>query len=449
MIGRYNLYGSSNVIVSGHPRADLYPEIEDAVIPTEILNKISKRKVVLWNPHFSVSDNKWSTFLEYHEYILDYFEKRTDLFLLVRPHWGLEASLLQLDDWDINKINNYRQRIANMSNALLHEGKSYQEAFVVSDIILSDTSSFLLEYMMTKKPVIYLHKNDGIGLNDDDDVTEHFYVAYNQYDIEQFLDDFSQGKDFKAPTRIKAIDEYMTRCHGGNGKFIADYIVDQVKSNDQPYLYDWQPVKEDVGSVNFWKAAKNSELAGAEYYHLQEKLLNEILLQINNISSIKKALDIGCSNGRYTEIIAKYAEAVQAIDISEPLISQAKVKYLQKNIDFQVGNFITHESYSNFDLVACMGVTSTILDDYKFLELIEYLKVACRKNGYLIMKESLSLQNEKRHYDQVSKYRAAYRNVNEYLKLFTIRGFELIETKNLMHDEESGMTNNLYLFKRS
>jgi hypothetical protein len=141
MFGRYLESGNSNVVVTGHPKFDSH-KLFNKNKNKKLLEKISGRKTFLWTPHFSVR----STYNIYSKIILEQFNQRKDLFLIVRPHPLFFYSMKSNNIWSDNDEISFRNIIELSENVFLDESVDYLEAFQISDALMADSGSFLLEF---------------------------------------------------------------------------------------------------------------------------------------------------------------------------------------------------------------------------------------------------------------------------------------------------------------
>lgn len=146
---------AKNVVVTGYPMEDEYKRKFEKDPWGE-----DKRKRIIWAPHHSVNssdDLDFSTFLEVSELMrtlaVTFCESCIFAF---KPHPILKSKLYDRLDWGKAKTEEYYAFWANSSNTMLQEGY-YVDLFLYSDALIHDCSSFTVEYLYTKKPVMYLN----------------------------------------------------------------------------------------------------------------------------------------------------------------------------------------------------------------------------------------------------------------------------------------------------
>lgn len=104
-----------------------------------------KRKNILFAPTWRWGDGT------FHKYVYKFAKEITrEHNLIVRPHYHDRKYLLRVKLWaKLNRIKHvYFSNPANV-------GKSdTMEDFMISDLMISDTSSILYEYLVTRKPII-------------------------------------------------------------------------------------------------------------------------------------------------------------------------------------------------------------------------------------------------------------------------------------------------------
>lgn len=143
----------------------------------------------------------------------------------------------------------------------------------------------------------------------------------------------------------------------------------------------------------YWQACGDTFIASPDYYAKVEAVLRDSVLPL--IPAGSSVLDAGCGSGRYTCLLAGRAATVEAFDLSPTLIAKAAREAREADIHhvrFQVGDIARVERRrGRFDVVSCMGVLSTIVDEPLFLRVARGLCAKVRPGGLLLLRDSLSL----------------------------------------------------------
>lgn len=228
MYKKYCSRGDINVVITGHPKLDAIYNLDKFTVNDHMAEITAGKKVFLWNPHFSIDINEnWSTFNEFKDAILAIFERRKDAFLIIRPHPLLLENIAIECEEKIPGITGFKNKISKMTNVYFDTTFDYRHSFALSDALLSDTSSFLLEYLPTKKPIVYLRNNEGPGLNDDGDIVDYYYIANTEEDIERYVDMVIDNQDPMREIRLSKIEEYLYIVDGQAGRRIKEAVVNK------------------------------------------------------------------------------------------------------------------------------------------------------------------------------------------------------------------------------
>lgn len=224
MYTRHCPTGDRHVVVSGHPRMDRLVGLENFEVDPLLLEQIGGRRAVLWNAHFSFDGDLWSTFDLLAMDIFAAFEARPDLALIFRPHPLLWKKILNLGLLDSAGIEALRNELA-ARGVILDERPDHRHAFSASSAMLSDTGSFLMEYLVTGKPVLYLCNPYGLGLNEEGEaVVRHYDCAEDAAGIEAFLDGLAHRPADDVARRKAAIPEFFFGFDGQAGQRVVDHL---------------------------------------------------------------------------------------------------------------------------------------------------------------------------------------------------------------------------------
>ncbi|PKO46939.1 MAG: hypothetical protein CVU29_04340 [Betaproteobacteria bacterium HGW-Betaproteobacteria-22] len=197
----------------------------------------------------------------------------------------------------------------------------------------------------------------------------------------------------------------------------------------------------------YWKRCANTFLATDPTYYDRQQIILESFLRRLDLKD-KTGLDVGCGNGRFSFVLGGYLKSVLAFDLSETLVDQAKAAAISngyKHITFESRDLEDGFPAGHYDVVACMGVTSTIVDENAFNRLLSSLSEAVLKGGYLITKDSL---NSKQGDCPIltGPYITIYRDEAWYELAIQTLGFNLLRKVKLAETE--GIVNYIFLWNK-
>jgi CDP-ribitol ribitolphosphotransferase / teichoic acid ribitol-phosphate polymerase len=106
----------------------------------QVLQQSGKKKLILYAPTFSPSLTSATTALNE---ILS-LAANQDIFLMIKFH----------DLMDLKAVESYRDAIHNLSNVSIIEDRNILKYLIMADMLISDTSSVVYEFILLNKPVI-------------------------------------------------------------------------------------------------------------------------------------------------------------------------------------------------------------------------------------------------------------------------------------------------------
>jgi hypothetical protein len=146
-----------NVVVTGYPKFDkLLRDGKKAYWP--INNPQSKLKVV-WGAHHSVNEdwNNFGLFLKIKQKMLKFARENINIDIVFKPHPMLiESCCHGLISWA--ELTGFLNDWMALPNAFIHNDGNYGSLFSASDVMISDGLSFLSEYQLFDKPIIFLER---------------------------------------------------------------------------------------------------------------------------------------------------------------------------------------------------------------------------------------------------------------------------------------------------
>lgn len=216
----------TNIEISGYPGYDMY--IESNVYEWKCPNL----KKIIWAPHHSIEENGWVTtscFLDICDYMFELAENyKNEIQIAFKPHPHLYPVLCNI--WGYNKTNNYYKKWQTLENGMLCEADNYS-LFKSSDALIHDCGSFIMEYLYTGKPCMYLKKSGKIQIPLDEQgqaaLSVH-YLGYCKDDINYFINEVVINRmDFKCIDRQNVFKKYVIPK---NGKTATENILSALKS---------------------------------------------------------------------------------------------------------------------------------------------------------------------------------------------------------------------------
>lgn len=194
---------------------------------------LQHRKRIIYAPHHTINHEivNRSTFLQYADFMLEMAEKYNDkVQWAFKPHPVLRKKLMKL--WGVERTDAYYERWATMDNSQLETGE-YMGLFKYSDAMIHDCGSFMIEYLYTLAPVMYLDNTDHL----DECTNQQTRLAYelhykgrSKYDIEKFIQDVIADRDDRKKERISFYQKNLIPRNGSACDNVIKVILDESES---------------------------------------------------------------------------------------------------------------------------------------------------------------------------------------------------------------------------
>lgn len=228
MYGKFGKTKAKNVVVSGYPKLDVYNK------PFKRKNITKKR--IIWAPHWSFRTDilSYSTFDLYYKDFLELAKQTPEINWIIKPHQRVRYHAVESGLMTEKEIEEYFNEWSSLKNAEFYYDGNYFDIFKSSDALITDSSSFLAEYLPTKNPVLHMISPDSKGYNEIGEIiTKTYYKAKSFAEVKKFIEKVViQENDHLKPQRIGALD-YVIVNKEGSGKFIANHIEEEVFGNEK------------------------------------------------------------------------------------------------------------------------------------------------------------------------------------------------------------------------
>ena len=189
-----------SILNIGYPRFDV---LKPAVRTKESLN------TVLWLPRWSTEEaNDASHFFDYFDKLISYFQERTDVHLIIRPHPLMFSNFIKKGILSQKEVNEIKMQVLKSNNISFDENVDYIETFKESDLLISDFTSMLIEFFSLKKPIIYCgvtNSFNSVGKKMD----EGLYHADNWEELKKELNNLLNDNDRLRKTYVEIATELL------------------------------------------------------------------------------------------------------------------------------------------------------------------------------------------------------------------------------------------------
>ena len=231
---KYSKHYGLNTFLSGFPKLDAYKKpLNECKIPEKINNG---KPTIIYAPHWTI-DYFWEpsdlgTFDIYSDFFLNMVKKYPEFNFIFKPHPSLEYTLCTKKIMTNDEYKNYIKEWDNQKNGLYVNDGEYIDLFRKSNLLITDSGSFIGEWLPSDNPCMYLVNPkrdlsrylDGFSTMGRK-ILDKYYMCYNQKDIEDNFKMIIIDKlDSKKDERIKIKDEIFINI-GCAGEKIVGYLT--------------------------------------------------------------------------------------------------------------------------------------------------------------------------------------------------------------------------------
>ena len=223
---KYGYRNGENIVVLGHPKMDYFLTEHKSVIPNEWVQKVNGRHVICWCPHHTILPGKEhvSTWLDYQEIIFDWIKKHQEIVLLWRSHPLLFGALVNNKYMTQKQLDEFLEEKKKQDNIIFDDYSDYHAAFEVSDAMITDGTSFSIEYLGTGKPLM-LTIPDISQYYNHQEAQKGLYIGDSVDSVIKFLENISMEKD---PKKLARKEYTKKTIFIPKDKTISEYIADNI-----------------------------------------------------------------------------------------------------------------------------------------------------------------------------------------------------------------------------
>lgn len=150
-----------NIVVTGHPKVKALKNAQP--IWPIVSNPKEKKFRILWASHHSIHKHwsNFSVFLNIYNDMLNWAKEDNSIEFVFSPHPALVTILEDITDEALKRnIEEFFIEWNKLNNTYFYREGPYGQLFQASDILIMDGISWLLEYQLMKKPLIFIERED-------------------------------------------------------------------------------------------------------------------------------------------------------------------------------------------------------------------------------------------------------------------------------------------------
>lgn len=155
-----SLIGGRNAVAVGHPGLDSIVDRLPSGGEWPIAESANTYRVI-WAPHHSINSSwlGFATFPFVYKDILTLARKEQHIQFVFRAHKLLFRIIEQSGVMTSEEFGNFLEDWRALPNACIDTSADYRDLFAASDLLLTDGISFLAEYQVVGKPIIFVERD--------------------------------------------------------------------------------------------------------------------------------------------------------------------------------------------------------------------------------------------------------------------------------------------------
>lgn len=168
-----------------------YPVME----AIEYTDRLQDEKNILWTPRWSDDPAQGGTsFKKFKDRILELLEISKNVNLTLRPHPLTFENAVKEKWMTQSEVEKYKLHVVN-SGARLDDNKMIEETFLTTDILITDFSSAIINFLLSGRPIIYCTGKDFAMTDTFRDVIDSLYLAKDWEEVLKYVRELIAGND--------------------------------------------------------------------------------------------------------------------------------------------------------------------------------------------------------------------------------------------------------------
>ncbi len=213
-------------VLSGYPKFDRL--LSESETPSWPLSQPDRRNFrIIWAPHYSVGKGGglgFGVFDRIWESMLSWAKQSPDIDFVMKPHPALFGAMLTPEAQKV-----IRKAWTDLPNCAFSE-EQYGSLFAASDLMITDGLSFLAEYPLFNKPLIFFDSGNHVEFNDLGKLAEAASRRVTTFDqLKQAAIEYKDGKAWEFEQERKTLQDNILPNRGKASGAILEAIAEGIK----------------------------------------------------------------------------------------------------------------------------------------------------------------------------------------------------------------------------
>ena len=221
-----------------------------------------------------------------------------------------------------------------------------------------------------------------------------------------------------------------------------------ISANRQKIYTSDVEVFNDVSKNNifegFWETQTNWSLhkVNSHRWNNQMNFMKQEFIPL--LKKTDCVFDVACATGEWSFLVSPYVKRVDGFELSAHMVEYASKESDRRgfsNTSFVQADITKYNIKGEYNNGMCLGMLTFIFNEKDAKRIVEGFYKLLKNGGFLVTKDTLNIDDRWSGtmfvYNYRDGYKAIFRDVNNYYKLYKDTGFELIKETDLDEEDES------------